>query len=133
MNSENAPSVETNFNDLLGLEFVSSADGVYVLALRIKPEHLNLQGFVHGGVLCTMLDTAMSRAFLGDLPGQHRSGATLELKINFLKGVRNGTLTATGRLVTETRRTAYVEGEIRDEDNSLVARSSGTILQIDQR
>lgn len=133
MNSENAPSVETNFNDLLGLEFVSSADGVYVLALRLKPEHLNLQGFVHGGVLCTMLDTAMSRAFLGDLPGQHRSGATLELKINFLKGVRNGTLTATGRLVTETRRTAYVEGEIRDEDNSLVARSSGTILQIDQR
>ena len=133
MNSENAPSVETNFNDLLGLEFVSSADGVYVLALRIKPEHLNLQGFVHGGVLCTMLDTAMSRAFLGDLPGQHRSGATLELKINFLKGVRNGTLTATGRMVSETRRTAYVEGEIRADNNSLVARSSGTILQVDQR
>ena len=133
MNSENAPSVETNFNDLLGLEFVSSADGVYVLALRLKPEHLNLQGFVHGGVLCTMLDTAMSRAFLGDLPGQHRSGATLELKINFLKGVRNGTLTVTGRMVSETRRTAYVEGEIRADDNSLVARSSGTILQVDQR
>ena len=118
---------------MLGLEFVSSAAGVYVLELQLTPEHLNLQGFVHGGVLCSLLDTAMSRAFLGDIPGQHRSGATLELKVNFLKGVRNGRLTATGRLVSETRRTAFVEGEIRDEDNQLVARSSGTILQIDQR
>lgn len=133
MNSENSPSIVSNFNELLGLEFVSSADAVYVLQLQIRPEHLNVQGFVHGGVLCTLLDTAMSRAFLGETPGQHRSGATLELKVNFLKGVRSGTLTATGRLVTGTRRTAYVEGEIRGGDDSLVARSSGTILQIEQR
>jgi len=133
MNSVNLPAAATNFNDLLGLKYLSSADGVYVLELALKPEHMNIQGFVHGGVLCTLLDTAMSRAFLGDRPGQHRSGATLELKVNFLKSVRIGTLTATGRLITETRRTAYVEGEIRDEDNQLVARSSGTILQIDQR
>ncbi|MCW8844405.1 MAG: PaaI family thioesterase [Gammaproteobacteria bacterium] len=133
MTSENPPDTLSNFNDLLGLEFVSSAAGVYVLQLQLRPEHLNLQGFVHGGVLCTLLDTAMSRAFLGDIPGQHRSGATLELKVNFLKGVRNGTLTATGRMVSETRRTAYVEGEIRADNNSLVARSSGTILQVDQR
>ncbi|MCJ7558031.1 MAG: PaaI family thioesterase [Gammaproteobacteria bacterium] len=133
MNSENSPPVASNFNELLGLVFVSSDAGVYVLELQLTPEHLNLQGFVHGGVLCSLLDTAMSRAFLGDIPGQHRSGATLELKVNFLKGVRNGRLTATGRLVSETRRTAFVEGEIRDDQNSLVARSSGTILQVDQR
>lgn len=116
------------FNDIAGLNFIGLIEDSYVIELDIQPWHHNVRGITHGGVICTMLDTAMTRAFLHLLPPEQRHGATLEMKINFLKSSTNGKLTAYGNLVNRTKRTAYVEGYIENEQKVLIAKASATVM-----
>lgn len=102
--------------------------GEYSVGLDLTPWHLNVMGKVHGGVICTMLDTAMARAYLRNENEVQKMGATLELKTNFIKGVSQGRLVAYGKLISATRRTAYVEGRIVNVSNELIAKASATVI-----
>ena len=117
-----------DFNEHVGYDALGFQDGRYILQLVVVSHHLNRYGIVHGGVLFSMLDTAMSRAFLDTLPAEQNSGVTLEMKINFLKATDGGTLTAFGELINTTRRTALVEGYIENGNGELVAKASGTMM-----
>lgn len=117
-----------NFNEHVGYEVLGFRDNRYVIRLEVAEFHFNRYGIVHGGVLFTMLDTAMSRAYLDTLPPEANTGVTLEIKINYLKATDSGALTAYGLLVNSTRRTAFVEGVIENEAGELVAKASGTMI-----
>ncbi len=117
-----------DFNEHVGYDALGFQDGRYVIQLEVAEHHLNRYGIVHGGVLFSMLDTALSRAFLDTLPANQNSGVTLEMKINYLKATDTGTLTAYGVLINTTRRTALVEGHIENGDGELVAKASGTMM-----
>ncbi len=116
-----------DFNEHCGLVIVGLKDDGFVIGLEVEERHLNRYGHVHGGVLFTMLDTAMSRAFFDTLPVERNRGVTLEMKINYLKAVKDGRLVATGWLVNATRRTAYVEGHIKNAVGELIAKATGTM------
>lgn len=104
----------------------------YVVELDVQTRHLNIGGIVHGGVLCSLLDTAMARAFFMADGGESLSAATLEMKVNFLGKARRERLVARGTVVHRTRRTAYVEGWVRaKDDDRVVARASATMMVID--
>ena len=47
----------------LGLQPVGFDGDDYVVELSIEPRHLNVGGIVHGGVICSLLDTAMARSW----------------------------------------------------------------------
>lgn len=116
----------------LGLEPRGFDGEDYVVELAVQPRHLNIGGIVHGGVLCSLLDTAMARAcFMAD-GGEDLSAATLEMKVNFLGKARTEALVARGRVVHATRRTVYVEGWVRARDGErVVARASATMMRLD--
>lgn len=120
--------VANNFDDFIGIKMIGFVDDHYVVELEVAPKHLNPAGIVHGGVLCTMLDTAMAKAFFETLPKEKQLGAALELKINFLRPTEAGKLTAYGKLVNPTKRTAFVEGYILNQQGKLVAKASATIM-----
>lgn len=115
------------FTSHLGMRSRRMEDGECVLELRLDARHLSAAERAHGGVLFTMLDTAMGRAVLSTLPAG-RGCATLEAKINFLRPVQSGLLRAEGRVLDRTRRTAYAEGVLFDEEGRVLARSSGTFF-----
>ncbi len=117
-----------NFNEDVGLNIIGFKDDKYVIELEIEKRHHNTGGIVHGGVLCTMLDTAMARAFFETLPPEKKSGATLEMNINFLKPTTAGKLTAYGILTHTTKRTAFVEGHVENQEGKLVAKASATMM-----
>ena len=71
-------------------------------------------GTVHGGILCDIADAAMGIAYASGLD-EGETFTTLELKINFLKPVRTGRLTATGRIVKAGRTVGLVECDVTDE------------------
>lgn len=119
---------EKTFDDFVGIQMIGFVDDSYLVTLEVEPIHLNPVGIVHGGVLCTMLDTAMAKAFFETLPEERRLGAALELKINFLRPTQTGKLTAYGKLINPTRRTAFVEGHIQNEAGKLVAKASATLI-----
>jgi uncharacterized protein (TIGR00369 family) len=116
------------FDDFIGIKLIGFVDDVYLAELEVEPRHLNPLGIVHGGVLCTMLDTVMAKAFFETLPKEKQLGAALELKINFLRPTEAGKLTAYGKLINPTKRTAFVEGHILNQQGKLVAKASATLI-----
>src|SRR5215212_7950434 len=79
--------------DLLGIRFISHADGRATAELEAKPQFANPMGTLHGGILCDLADATMGVAFASTLSAGE-SFTTLELKMNFLRPFWTGRLNA---------------------------------------
>ena len=101
----------------------------YVITLDADGRHANPMGTLHGGVLCDVADAAMGMAYAATLD-EGETFTTLELKINFLKPVREGRLVATGRVVKGGRTVGLVECDVLDDKERLVARASSTCMTL---
>lgn len=121
-----APQAE--FTREMGIEMLGLRDGAYTLELELRPVHMSRAERAHGGVLFTLLDTALGRAVLAALP-EGRGCATVEIKINYFRPVQGGRIRARGRLRELTRSLGYAEGEVVDaEGGKVLARASGTFF-----
>jgi len=117
----------SEFTGNLGMETGLMADGTCEMQLVVDERHLSTAERVHGGVFFTMLDTAMGRAVISVLP-EGQGCATVEAKINYFRPVQRGRLLARATVVSKTRRTAYAEASLLDEEDRLVARATGTFF-----
>jgi acyl-CoA thioesterase len=118
------------FTQYLGMKSLGMVDGAFAIELRLEERHLSMAERAHGGVLFSMLDTALGRAVIAELPAG-RGCATVELKINYFRPVQHGTIRAFGRCVQRTRSLAYAEGEILDDQRKILARATGTFFLTD--
>ena len=116
-----------DFNQALGMKFVETTEGDCVLELEVVARHMSAAGRVHGGVFFTMVDTAMGRAVVSRL-SDGRGCATIEAKINYFRPVQAGVVRAIARCTNMSKRTAYVEAEILDQDDRLIAKATGTFM-----
>ncbi len=114
---------------LIGFTIGSVEPGRVVMEMSAGPQHANPMGTLHGGVLCDLADAAMGMAYASSL-GEGETFTTLELKINFLKPVWTGRLTATGRLVKGGNTVGLVECDVHDDKDRLVARASSTCMTL---
>lgn len=123
---ETSPQALMGYHELLGMQVVEWHDGHAVVELTIEPKHLNRSGNVHGGVLASMLDSALSLSGLHcEVEGNIRRGMTLSLTTTFLEPARQGVLRATGRLRGGGQKTFMTSGDIVDENGRLVAMGEG--------
>ena len=65
------------FTALVGIEFAAIERGLCTLRLPIDDKHFNSTGRVHGGVVFTLLDSAMGASAFSVLE-PHESTATIE-------------------------------------------------------
>ena len=114
---------------LLGLRLASFADGEAVVELPVQPSHTNPMGSVQGGILAAIADGAMGWAYMTTL-GEGESYTTLEMKINFLKAVRTGTLAARARVRKAGRTVGLVECDVLDERGEVAAYAVSTCLKL---
>jgi len=113
---------------LVGIRMIRAEDGVAVAELQADPErHGNPMGTMHGGILCDLADLAMGTA-VGSILERGESFTTLELKANYFKPVWNALLTANARIVKRTRTICYIECDVVDDKQSLVARLASTCM-----
>ncbi|WP_059021481.1 PaaI family thioesterase [Mycobacterium sp. M26] len=91
--------------------------------------HYNPVGTVHGGLVCTLLDSALGCATHTTLPAG-MGYTSIEIKVNYLRPVAAGTgaLTCNGRVTKPGRRVAFAEGEVLDSEGRVVATASGSLL-----
>jgi uncharacterized protein (TIGR00369 family) len=115
--------------DLLGMRIVSAEVGRVTFELDAGPQHSSPPGTLHGGVLCDLADAAMGCANVSRL-AEDESFATVELKINFLKPVWTGQLTAVGELIKAGSTIALLACRITDESGSLVAHATPTRMTL---
>jgi uncharacterized protein (TIGR00369 family) len=114
---------------LVGFRPTSVEDGKAVFELEAGPQHANPMGTLHGGVLCDVADAAMGVAYASTL-ADGESFTTLELKINFLRPFKNGTLTATARVVKAGRTIGLTECDVTDPEGRLIARAMSTCMTL---
>lgn len=116
---------------LLGLVLKSIEPGRAVFALEADERHHNPMGTLHGGIYCDLADAAMGYAYASTL-GEGETFTTIELKINFLRAVRKGTLIAEARVVKAGSAVGYVECDVKDQTGTLVARAASTCMKLRQ-
>jgi len=111
---------------LIGFRVKKAFRGRAILSLRIRKEHEHSNGTVHGGILCSLSDSAMGFACMTVLsPSQ--MGTTVEFKIGFFKTVRlSDRLLATARILAHGRSLYFLECEIRNSKGELVAKAAST-------
>jgi uncharacterized protein (TIGR00369 family) len=75
---------------------------------------------VHGGMVTTLLDTAMGGACWSVLDDDE-SFLTADLHVEFMRSARPGTLRAEGSVVQRNRRVAFCSAELYDDAGTLLA------------
>jgi len=113
------------FDSFLGTEFSLEDDDQVVASLELKPHHLNQRGVPHGGVISSLLDSALGAAVVRSIPKDWWC-ATTSLSTQFIGGARGGTLFGRGRMVRRGSSVAFASGEIRDAAGKLLATATGT-------
>ena len=110
----------------LGIAEVERAEGVAVLEMMPTPDMANHAGFVHGGMISALADSAMGRSLRTVRPGVARA-MSFDLKLSFIAPAKvGGTLRATGRVIHAGRRTMVAECRVEGPGGRLVATASGT-------
>jgi uncharacterized protein (TIGR00369 family) len=114
---------------LLGFTLAEVESGRAVFDCEPSEAHYNPLGSVHGGIISTLLDSALSCAVHTTLPAGTGS-TTAELKVNFVRPVVIGTgrLRAEGRIIHSGSRLATAEARLTDAEGKLYAHAVGTCL-----
>jgi acyl-CoA thioesterase len=113
----------------LGILVESLTAGRAVYVLDPLPATINAMYTVHGGVLATLMDTAMGSAVFTCLDdGVYYT--TLGLTANFVRAVRVGgeRLTCVGQTTHVGRRTATAEARVTDPAGTLIAHATCTCM-----
>lgn len=93
-------------------------------------EHLyNPFASVHGGIMTTVIDSAMTSAVLTMLPAGVGC-STLEMKVNFVRPItsRTGCVQAEGKVIHIGSRIAIAEGRLKDPQDKLYAYAVNTCM-----
>jgi uncharacterized protein (TIGR00369 family) len=113
------------FNQYLGVHVVRMEGGQAEAEIDLAPHHTNNRGVAHGGVVSSLLDSAMGAAVISAIPKEWWC-ATTALNVQFVAGAHAGALRATGKVVRRGRAIAFVQGDAHDADGRLIATAQGT-------
>ncbi|CAA7618748.1 PaaI family thioesterase [Magnetospirillum sp. SS-4] len=117
----------SGFQDLLGYRLAEWSEGHSLLELAVERRHCNRAGFVHGGVVATLIDTACGfAATFCPYPGRVRRVVTLQLTTSFTGQARHGLIRAIGRRKAGGSRIVFCTAEVLDEAGVLIAMGEGS-------
>jgi uncharacterized protein (TIGR00369 family) len=117
------------FARLTGAELVSVGDGVAVFRCTPDESTYNPLGLVHGGVVCTLLDSAAGCAVHSQLPAGV-GFSSIEIKVSFLAPANGVTLEIEGRSLRVGRRIAFAEAHARTPDGKLAGHATTSIALV---
>lgn len=124
---ENSP-----FYKLLNMIIEEVGNNYSRLSINIEKKHIQFLQTVHGGVMASLADSAAAWAIYGSNNLEDKP-VTVEMKINYLKPVRSGTLIAEARIIHEGSRIFVSEVEIKNSEGFLVAKSLVTYYLLKSR
>ena len=117
----------TGFFGLVGPLWTRREEGGWAYALLAEARHTNPAGLVHGGMLSTLADHALSA--IAWEANQRKPCITIALDVRFLAPARPGDLiVARGRVVRQTAALAFMDGTLCVGDAEIATASA--ILRI---
>jgi uncharacterized protein (TIGR00369 family) len=114
--------------DLFGARMTSVGEGVAVFECIPDESTYNPIGLVHGGLLCTLLDSAAGCAVHSLLPAGI-GFSSIEIKVSFLSPVTadSGKLVVEGRVLRVGRQVAFAEAHARTAAGKLVGHATSSL------
>jgi uncharacterized protein (TIGR00369 family) len=123
------------FMHTLGATIESVAPGEVAIRLVPRDEIAQQHGFVHAGVVATMIDNACGYAAFSLMPAD-AGVLTIEFKISLLAPAQGDYLVATGRVRKPGRNITFTEGEMHAHtggESKLVATLTATMMTVQGR
>ncbi|MBL8588354.1 MAG: PaaI family thioesterase [Methylobacteriaceae bacterium] len=119
----------------LGATIAELEHGRCEIALPAAPHITQQQGFAHGGVIATILDSACGYAAFTTMAPESEV-VTVEFKINFLKPALGERFIARGQVIRAGRQIVVTQGEcvaVSDGREAVVAIMTATMAQVAPR
>jgi uncharacterized protein (TIGR00369 family) len=119
------------FAALVGAELVAVGDGEAVFRCTPDESSYSPLGMVHGGLLCTLLDSAAGCAVQSQLPAGV-AYSSVEIKVSFLRPLRAGmgAIEVHGRTLRTGGRIAFAEAHARDAHGELIGHATTSLALI---
>lgn len=119
------------FNQLVGMKIARvHADGITV-ECEVRDDLRNLAGGLHGGVFATLADAAAGISLQHHFGGQ-RPLTTVELKINYLRAVREGKVYARAHLLRVGSTLCVASVDLTDDRKREVGAALVTYMLLDR-
>jgi uncharacterized protein (TIGR00369 family) len=114
----------------LQLEFLLAEDGSVVCLQTVPDRFEGPSGYVHGGIIATLLDEAMSKA----VRASGRTSMTRQMEIDYLRPVPSGAaIRIEGRVVRSEGRKHWTEAKIMNAKGTALAQGKGLFIEIRSR
>lgn len=111
----------------LHLEFLRAPDGEVVCLVTVPHGFEGPPGFLHGGIIATLLDEAMSKA----VRARGHIAMTRHMEVDYLRPVGTGShIRIEGRVTRSEGRKHWVESSIQSETHSKLATGKGLFIEI---
>lgn len=117
------------FPSHMSMQLVGIDIGSALVRLEAGNCHLQPLGIVHGGVLATMIDTATFWAVFMRIP-EDAGLVNIDLKLNYLKSLKSGVLTAEGRAIRSGKTISYAEASVFNENRELIAHGTSSLMTL---
>jgi uncharacterized protein (TIGR00369 family) len=114
----------------LRLEFLLAPDGTVVCPATISDSFEGHPGYLHGGIIATLLDETMSKS----VRARGLTAMTRHMEVDFRRPVPSrAPIRMEGRVVRSEGRKHWVEAHILDSDGKALAHSKGLFLEVTPR
>lgn len=112
--------------EFLGFRLTAWSEGFTRLEMAVRPEHQNTIGYLHGGVIASLLDIA--GAFAGSYGrSEEYVSVTINMNTTYMSPVRADTVVAEAELVRRTKSLFFTQARVLDPENKrLCATAMGT-------
>jgi uncharacterized protein (TIGR00369 family) len=117
------------YAELLGIKVKEVSAGSATLFFKIRKEHLQNHGVVHGGAIASLIDTAMAFAVISVLPPSERV-STVDLTVSYLQPLTEGTIWTTAQVLRSGRRLIRVSANVFDDARNLAATALSTYVRL---
>ena len=113
---------------VLGIKEGALGDGWIEFSMVPAPYMLNLAGVVHGGVLATLVDSALTCALVTKLP-KGLACTTIDLQIRFFRPARISSekLTARAEVLNAGKSVGATQAWIRDAKERLIVHATSSL------
>ena len=111
----------------LRLEFMLATDGTVVCPASIPDTFEGHPGFLHGGIIATLLDESMSKS----VRAKGLTAMTRHMEVEYRRPVPSGIpIRMEGRVVRSEGRKHWAEAQIFDSDGRPLAHGKGLFIEV---
>lgn len=123
---------EGTYLEFLGFRLIDWKEGFVRLEMAVRPDHQNTIGFLHGGVIASLLDIAC--AFSGSYKiSRERVSVTVNLNSNYMAPHQGEHVLVEGEIVRRTSSLFFAQSRLLDPDrNLLCATATGTYKTVER-